>query len=84
MPYQILFDNIDEAVEKVKQKVHSMEECRVKINKNNVKIKIRTRKRLYTLVLTPDNTGASSIDEVKGVVDSILEKIGCPKRVDIQ
>jgi hypothetical protein len=84
MPYQILFDNIEEAVEKVKQKAHAIEECRVKNNKDNIKIKVRTKRTLYTLVLTPENTGTSSIDEVKGMVDSILEKIGCPKRVDIE
>ena len=43
------------------------EECRIKKNKDNTKLKLRTGKYLYTIKLEPDEA------------DELLGKINCPK-----
>ena len=43
------------------------DECRVKKNKNNTKLKLRTGKYLYTIKLAPAEA------------DELLGKISCPK-----
>ena len=42
------------------------EECRVKRNKDNTKLKIRTKKQLYTIKLEPGEAG------------KVLGRINCP------
>ncbi len=83
MPYEILFNTIEEAVEKVKTKIKEAEECRIKENKDNIKVKIRTKKQLYTLVFTPEKLGVKDVSELKSIVDDFTAKINCKNKIEI-
>ena len=84
LPHEILFSNINEALEKTRSVTGGLLECRVKYNRDNIKVKLRTRRRLYTLVLTLDNTGVNDFDSLKNIVDEFLSKIECPSKVMVQ
>ncbi len=84
MPQEIRYNDVNEAIEKAKELVKRAKECRIKVNKDNVKLKIRTKKRLYTIVLTPDKLGLKSIDELRNKVKEIASSIGCPSVVEIE
>ncbi len=77
MPEEIIYNNIDEAVEKVKKKTTNIIECRVKVNRDNVKVKVRSKKKLYTIVLDKEITGIENIDELKKTAEEIVSKLGC-------
>lgn len=83
MPAEILYSNLDELSDRLKKLNSPIIECRLKINKENIKLKIRTKRRLYTAVLTPEKTGIDmkSLEERAREMASL---IGCEDVVVIQ
>ena len=84
MPQEIKYNDINEAIEVAKEIAKRASECRIKVNKKNVKLKLRTKKKLYTIVLTPEKLGLSSIEEVKNKAREIANTIGCTNIVEIE
>ena len=84
MPEEILFNSLSELVEKAKELVKRSVECRIKYNKNNVKIKFRTKRKLYTAVLTPEKAGVSNTAELREKAKSIVESLGCKEVREIE
>lgn len=80
MPYEIVFKDYDEAAGKVKSRVKDIEECRIKVNKDNIKLKIRGKKELLTLVFKKDG---SNIEELKKSVAELATKLGCKELKEI-
>lgn len=80
LPYEILFSTLEELKEKlrsIKNKGIKVEECYVKVNKDNVKFKVRTRRILYTAVLKPDQLG-KKLEELKEMaVGELGSEVGC-------
>ncbi|AFH43070.1 hypothetical protein IOK49_04720 [Fervidicoccus fontis] len=83
MPYEVLFKNLDEANEKVKKLVKEPDLCLIKVNKENVKLKIRDKNKLYTLVFSKENVGVSSVEELKKVATDIATKISCKETKEL-
>lgn len=77
MPYEILFSNLEEAEKKVKELAVVPQECRLKVNKEEVKLKLRSKRTLYTLVFKKENTGATSAEDLKKIATDFATKIGC-------
>ncbi len=83
MPEEILFKDLEELKEKVKPLIERTIECRIKWNKNNAKLKFRTKRKLFTAVLTPENTG-STIETFREKVKKLAEELGCKDIVEIE
>lgn len=83
MPHEILFSNVDEAEKKVREIGAQIQECRLKVGKEEVKLKLRTKRTLYTLVLKRENTGAGSIEDLKKVATELATRLGCPSVKEI-
>uniref|UniRef100_A0A7J3ZLZ6 Uncharacterized protein n=1 Tax=Fervidicoccus fontis TaxID=683846 RepID=A0A7J3ZLZ6_9CREN len=83
MPEEILFSSISELVERSKEIVKRSIECRIKYNKDNVKIKFRTKRKLYTAVLTAEKAGVSDVKELKEKAKKIAEELGCKEMREI-
>ncbi|MEM0197397.1 MAG: hypothetical protein QXK13_00495 [Fervidicoccaceae archaeon] len=77
MPQEILFSSLEEAEKKIKDLSITPQECRIKVGKKGVKLKLRTKKILYTLVFRAENTGSSSIEDIKKAASELATKIGC-------
>lgn len=76
MPKEILYENVDALLNELKKIVEKSLECRIKINKDNVKLKIKTKRKLYTAVLTPERVGVS-IDALKEKARELATQVGC-------
>jgi len=79
MPYEILYESIEDIENKLrslKEKGVKIEDCIIKINKNNVKFKIRSKNTLYTIVLSPDKLGRN-VEELKGLAEELSKTIDC-------
>jgi hypothetical protein len=83
LPQELLFSTLDEAEKKVKELRQPPQECRLKVNKDEVKLKLRTKKTLYTLVFRKENTGASNNEDLKKIASDFATKIGCPSIKEI-
>ncbi len=85
MPEEIRwYGGLDKVLERTRELASRAIECRLKWNKDNAKIKIRTKRKLYTLVLTPERLGTSSEEEFKAKVKEIADSLNCPKLTEIQ
>lgn len=79
MPYEILYNSLDELEKKlegIKEKGVKIEKCIIKVNKDNVKLKIRAKHTLYTAVLDEERTGKNK-DELEQISKELAKKIGC-------
>jgi hypothetical protein len=77
LPHEIIFSSLEEAEKKVKQLSVTFQECRLKTDRDEVKLKLRTKRTLYTLVFKKENTGAGSPEELKKMATDFATKIGC-------
>jgi len=79
MPYELTYSSeaeIKEKIELLKKRGVKVEECIIKVNKNNVKLKIRAKRTLYTIVLSPEKI-AGGVEELKAKAQEYASLIGC-------
>lgn len=82
MPQEVLYKDYNDLLERLKAiAARGLQECRVKVNKDNVKLKLRTRRRLYTVVLRADRV--SDVQALKQRAQEIAKQIGCTKVVEV-
>ncbi len=79
MPYEIIYNSLDELekkLEEIKTRGIKIEKCIIKLNRDNVKLKIRAKHMLYTAVLDKKRTGKNK-DELEQISKELAKKIGC-------
>jgi len=77
LPEEVYYSSIDDLLPKLRTLAERASECRIKKSNDAVKLKLRTRRRLYTAVLTREKAGASSVDELFEKAKELAEKAGC-------
>jgi len=82
VPAELLYDDVGNLLEQLKALAERSEECRIKVNKKNVKLKVRTKRRLYTAVLTPEKTGVS-LENLLSKAQELASQAGCKNTVVI-
>lgn len=83
MPEEILYINVDDLLAKLKKLVERSEECRIKVNRDNVKLKVKTKRKLYTAVLTPEKIGVPK-EALITKAKELASSAGCKNVVEIQ
>jgi hypothetical protein len=83
MPEEILYANLDDLLAKLKKLVERSEECRIKVNKDNVKLKVRTKRKLYTAVLISEKAGVPK-EALADKAKELASSAGCKNIVEIQ
>lgn len=82
MPEEILYANLEDLLNQLRKLVERSVECRVKVNKDNVKLKVKTRRKLYTAVLTPEKTG-TPLEALRSKAKELASSAGCKNIVEI-
>ncbi|MEM1619664.1 MAG: hypothetical protein QXU97_04890 [Fervidicoccaceae archaeon] len=86
MPKELIFESIEELQRVARPLAERAEECRLKWGgASGAKLKFRTRRTLYTAVITPEKIGgAKSEGEFRERIKRLAQELGCKKLVEIE